>query len=170
MVERKTRMTDRERVEALLRREKPDRVPIWPFAPGFPMVYTGTSIADAYNNPKVSLAAQRKAAQDFGWIYTPFIGYAACGGWEFGGEIKWPSGEFSQAPTVARFPVETVDDVWNLKMPDVKNSGIVPIQMEFFKLESQEELDNKPWKVMVFIDPGPFTFAGNVCSVEKLSK
>ena len=28
-------MTDKQRVEALLRREKPDRVPIYPFALGF---------------------------------------------------------------------------------------------------------------------------------------
>jgi hypothetical protein len=31
IVERKGRMTDRERVEALLRREKPDLVPIYPW-------------------------------------------------------------------------------------------------------------------------------------------
>ena len=74
-------MTDKERVEALLRREKPDRVPMWPMAAGFPMVYTHTSIADAYNKPEVSLAAQRKTAQDFGWLFTPLIAYAAFGGW-----------------------------------------------------------------------------------------
>jgi uroporphyrinogen decarboxylase len=170
MTDKKSNMTDKERVEALLRREKPDRVPIWPFTYGFPMVYTGTSIADAYNKPEVSLAAQKKAAQDFGWIFTPFIGYAAAGGWEFGGEIKWPTGELDQAPMLIRHPVETVHDVWNLKMPDVKNSGIVPNQLEFFKLQLQEELDNKPWKVVAFIDPGPFTLAGNLCSSENLNR
>ena len=107
MAERKARMTDRERVEALLRREKPDRVPIWGGALGFPMVYTGTSIADAYNKPEVALAAERKTDRDFGWVSLPFIAYAAYGGWEFGGEIKWPSGEYDQAPSVARLPVET---------------------------------------------------------------
>jgi hypothetical protein len=30
----------------------------------------------------------------------PWIGYAAIGGCEFGGEMKWPTGEFAQAPTV----------------------------------------------------------------------
>ena len=49
MAEKKARMTDRERVEALLRREKPDRVPLWPFgsAIGFCMIYTGTTIPPA---------------------------------------------------------------------------------------------------------------------------
>ena len=54
MEKRAATMTDRERVEALLRREKPDRVPLFPFAAaGFSMVYTKASIADAYNKPEV---------------------------------------------------------------------------------------------------------------------
>jgi len=125
MAENKGTMTDRERIIALLNRKKPDRVPVWPFAyQGFATVYTGTSIADAYNNPKVAYEAQRKTCQDFGWVFTPMLGYAAYGGWELGGEIKWPSGDFAQAPTVLKHPVETADDVMNLKVPDVKTAGI----------------------------------------------
>ena len=169
MAERKARMTDKERVEALLRREKPDRVPIWPMALGFPVVYTQTAISDAYNKPDVSLAAQRKTCQDFGWIFLPLLGYAAMGGWEFGGEIKWPSGEFAQAPSVIRHAAETPEEAMNLKMPDVKNSGIVPIQIEFYKLSSQERLDNEPWNVAACLE-GAFTTAGNICSTENLAK
>jgi len=171
MAQRMATMTDRERVEALLRREKPDRVPIWPFAyQGFATVYTGTSIADAYNKPEVSLAAQRKTCQDFGWVFTPMLGYAAYGGWELGGEIKWPSGEFAQAPTVARFPVETADDVMNLKVPDVKTAGIVPLMKEFYDLSSQERLDNEPFNVMQFGANMSFTLAGNISGPDKLCK
>jgi len=163
------RMTDRERVEAIIRREKPDRVPIWPMAIGFSVLYTHTPIADAYNKPDVSLAAQRKTCQDFDWIFIPLLGYAAMGGWEFGGEIKWPSGEFAQAPSIIRPAVETPEDALKLKMPDVKHSGIVPIQMEFYKLSSQESLDNKPWNVAACLE-GAFTTAGNICGPEKLAK
>ena len=170
MAKRKDSMTNRERVEALLRREKPDRVPSWPFASaGFACVYTGTSIADAYNKPEVSLAAQRKTCQDFDWVFVPMLGYAAFGGWEFGGDIKWPSGEFAQAPMVTRHPVETADDVMSLQLPDVKNSGIVPIMKEFYELSSQERLDNEPFNVMNLVI-GTFTLAGNVCGPEKLAK
>jgi uroporphyrinogen decarboxylase len=169
MADRKARMTNRERVDALLRREKPDRVPVWPFAMGFPVVYTQTSIADAYNKPEVALAAQRKAAQDFDWLFIPQIGYAAFGGWEFGGEIKWPSGQFAQAPTVARHPVETEEDVWKLQLPDVKKAGIVPIQYEFCKLASKERLDNEPFNVMGYAG-SCFTRAGNICGPDKLAK
>jgi len=170
MVERKARMTDRERVEALLQRKKPDRVPIWPFfAVGFFMVHTGTSIADAYNKPAAALEAQRKTAQDFGWVFRPVLGYAGMGGWEFGGDIKWPSGEFAQAPTVTRLPVQSEEEAWNLKPADPKTGGIIPLMMEFNQLASQERLDNEPFNVNPLIR-GPFTTAGSICSAERLSK
>jgi len=170
MAKRTASMTDRERVEALLNRKKPDRIPIWPFAKeGFATVYAKASIVDAYNKPGVALAAQRKACQDFGWVFAPQLGYAAMGGWEFGGDIKWPSSEFAQAPAVASYPVDTPDDAMNLKMPDVKHAGIFPIMMELCKLSSQERLDNEPFNV-VFIVEGPFTIAGNICGPDKLCK
>jgi len=171
MAEKKGTMTNRERIEALLRREKPDRVPIWPFAfQGFAVVHSRTAIADAYNKPDVALAAQRKVCQDFGWVFTPMFGYAAMGGWEFGGEIKWPEGEFAQAPTVLKHPVETEEDVWNLQMPDYKNSGITPMTMKFCKLSAQERLDNEPFNVMTVGACMSFTLAGNICSPDKLCK
>jgi len=171
MAEKKGTMTDRERIEALLRRENPDRVPIWPFAyAGFATVYAGASIADAYNKPDVALAAQRKTTRDFGWVFTPMIGYAAYGGWEMGGDIKWPSGEFAQAPTVLRHPVETPDDVMALKVPDVKTAGIIPLSKQFYDLSSQERLDNEPFNVMSFGANMSFTLAGNIAGPDKLCK
>ena len=170
MTPRKATMTDRERVEALLRHEKPDRVPNWPFtAGGFSVVHAKASIADAYNKPEVALAAQRKACQDFGWVFTPRFGYAAYGGWEFGGDIKWPSGEFTQAPSVARNPVETPEDVMNLKTPDVRTAGILPLMMEFNQLSSHERLDNEPFNV-TFTAASAFTIAANISGPENLAR
>jgi uroporphyrinogen-III decarboxylase len=143
--------------------KKPDRVPIWPFAyQGFASVYTGTSIADAYNKPQISYTAQKKTCSDFGWVFTPMLGYAAYGGWEMGGEIKWPSGEFAQAPTVARHPVETEEDVFNLRVPDIESAGIIPLLREFYDISSREMLPNEPFNVMVFGANSSFTMAANV--------
>ena len=169
MIRKTGLMTNKQRVEALLRREKPDRVPIYPFAIGLSMVYAKTSIAEAFNNPEVSFAAQRKTCEDFGWILFPVIAYASFGGWEFGGDIKWPSTNFDMAPTVSRRPVETEEDVWKLKVPDVKTAGIVPLQTTFFKLSSQERLDNKPFKSLCYAG-GPFTRASSVAGQENLCR
>jgi hypothetical protein len=49
MAATKCAMTNRERVDALLRRKKPDRVPVCPFAHGgFSAVNAGYRIADIY--------------------------------------------------------------------------------------------------------------------------
>lgn len=171
MAAKKARMTDSERVEALLRREKIDRVPIWAyFAQGFACVYARASISDAYNKPEVALAAQSKTCKDFGWVFIPMMGYAAMGGWEFGGDIKWPSGEYAQAPSISRYVVEKPEDAMKLKMPDIKKSGIIPFIMEFSKLSSREKLDNEPFNVLSAGGGGIFTVAGNIPGPDTLCK
>jgi len=170
MAERKGRMTERERVEALLRREKPNRVPNWPVTPlGFCTIYNGGTIADAYSKPEVYLAAERKSCQDFGWVFYPLMAFPDTLASEFGGEVKLPAGDFAQAPMVTRFAVNSEEDVWNLKVPDVKTAGRGPLRIEFCKLSSQEWLDNEPFNVMCWMG-GPFTDAGQICGIENLSR
>ena len=143
-------MTESERVNALLRREKPDRIPIFGMCGGFVMVYTQCSIADYYNRPDVYIPRVKKTTRDFGWISIPILGYGNYGGWEFGGEIKWPYGEFDQAPMLTRHPVETEEDVWKMKKPNVETAGIVPLMVEFNRLAMQDTSDNKPFGVIVW--------------------
>ncbi len=50
MVRKECPMTDRERVEALLRREKPDRLPIYPFSIAFSTAYHKSDIAAAFKD------------------------------------------------------------------------------------------------------------------------
>lgn len=169
MAERRGVMTEKQRVEALLNRRKPDRVPIWGFPLGFAAVYTKAPIADIYNNPYVSLVAQRKTARDFGWVSMPYMGYAIFGAWEFGGDIKWPHSEFAQAPSVVRHPVQTPDDAMKLKVPNVKNSGMIPIMIEFNKAARQQRLEAEPFQVVFEID-GNFNTATNTTGLEKFAK
>lgn len=169
MVE-KNAMTERQRIEALLNHERPDRVPIWHFAnQGFCVVHSNTCVADAYNKPQVSLAAQRKVCREFGWVFVPTIGYAAFGAWEFGGTIKWPEKEFDQAPTPASVPVESVEDAMKIEMPDVGSTGMVPIMKEFYTLASKERLDNEPFNVLPWAG-AVFTVAANICDPERLAR
>lgn len=162
-------MTEKERAKALARREKPDRVPLMPISVGFPTVYAKTSIADAYNKPEVALAAQCKAAQDFGWVFVPSLICGISLGWEFGGDIKWPSDEFDQAPKITRSPVDTPDEAMKLQLPDAKSAGFTPLHMKFCRLASKEKLDNKPFDV-AFRLGGPFSFAALIPGPDKFIK
>ena len=162
-------MTDRQRVEALLNHQKPDRVPIWPFAPhGFAAIYNNLSLADAYNNPEACYYAQRKTCQDFGWVFFPWLAYASMGAWEFGGEIKWPTGEYDQAPMVTRYPIEKDEDVYNLKWPG-PDSGFFPILRRFGELARQERLDNEPFNASINAGGG-FGLACNIVGLERFLK
>ena len=162
-------MTNKERVQAMLRREKPDRVPLYPFAMGFPVVYTQTDLADAYNKPDVAFAAQKKAAEDFDWTLFPLIAYASFGGWEFGGEIKMPGTEFDQAPTIMKHVIDSPEQADDLVMPDIPNAGIIPTQKAFQDLASQDDSDNAPFQV-VFHMEGTFTTACNIVGPTNFTK
>jgi uroporphyrinogen decarboxylase len=168
----KAQMTNKERIEALLRREKPDRIPVWLLAGGFYTLYNGGSIADAYDNPKFSLASTRRTCQDFGCVCVPHFGRPNALAPEFGGEIRMPEGEYAQAPMITRLPVNTVEDVWNLTMPDIKTAGNIPLVLEYFyecfKTSPQEVLDNEPF--VLHWSGGLFTNGANIPGLEQMSR
>jgi uroporphyrinogen decarboxylase len=110
-----------------------------------------------------------RAAKDFDWVFVPDLAYAAFGGWEFGGEIKWPETEFDQAPTVTRHPANTVEDVMKLEIPDIPNAGIIPLQKKFFDISLQKKDENKPWDIVVQLE-GTFTLASNIVGAELFTK
>lgn len=172
MANKKATMTNRERIEALLKRKKPDRVPNWPYAPmGFSMIYTGKTIAEAYSNPQISYEAQKKTHNDFDWVFVPVVCHGAFGASEYGGEIKLPSGEFAQAPTVVKNPIEKPDDVYKLKVPaDIKKAGWMPVLMEFMKYAAKEQLDNEPFNVTALCGMGPFSTHANLLGVDNSVK
>ncbi len=142
-------MTEKERIDALLNRQVPDRVPLWPFVPnGFAVLHHGLTIADAYANPQGLYDALRGCARDFGWVFYPVMVYASYGAWEFGGEVRMPTGRYDQAPVVTRHPIEKDEDVYNLKWPG-PDSGFIPTARKFAQLARQEDFDNKPFRATI---------------------
>jgi len=162
---RKDRMTKDERWIALLNRQPLDRIPVYGFAMGFSTVHCGSTIAEFYNKPEKAFNAVTQTTAEFGWQDLPIINYAALGAWEFGGDIKWPSGEFDQAPTVTRKPVNTEEDVDKLQVPDVKTAGIVPLTMEVAKMQAQSGA-----ALIGAMTMGPWSLASNICGPELLCK
>jgi uroporphyrinogen decarboxylase len=102
--------------------------------------------------------------EQYGFDWGPIYGYASYGTWEFGGEIEMPSGDYQQAPSHKMFPVKSEEDVEELRLPDVRTAGCIPIAMEFSRLQDKYEI---PVSVVL---GGNFTIAGNICAVEKLCR
>ena len=141
---------------------------VYGLATGFCALHCGLTLAEIYANPEKAFDTLTKTAGEFLWQDLPRMSYAAMGAWEFGGDVKWPSGEFSQAPMVTRKPVSTEADVDRLQVPDVKTAGILPFSMQFYKLASRERLDNQPFNV-TFIAGSAFKMAANISGPEKLA-
>jgi len=153
-----------ERSEVLLHGQRPDRVPLYPFALGFCARNVGYPLSSMYNDPEKSFMAQLWTFEQYGFDGIPEFGYASYGGWEFGGEIKFPSGEWEQAPSHGKFAVNSEKDLEKLKLPNVKKDGMLPIAMEFSKLQDKFGM---PISIVL---GGNFTIAGNICPVEKLCR
>jgi uroporphyrinogen decarboxylase len=161
---RRGKMTPAERIEAMRKGEATDRVPFLSFALGFCARNVGFPVAAIYVDPEESFLAQFKTREQYGWDSEPFYGYASYGSWEFGGEIRLPEGEFEQAPSHGRFAVNDESDVEKLRLPDVKTAGMLPLAMQFSRIQKENGLTPS------VVVGGPFTIAGNVCPVATLCR
>jgi uroporphyrinogen decarboxylase len=152
------------RVNALLAGQKIDRVPLYHFVLGFCAKNVGYPIASIYSDPEKSFKAQLWTFEQYGIDGGPDFGYASYGGWEFGGDIKLPSIEWEQAPSHGSFAVQSEEDFKKLRPPDVKKDGMLPLAMEFSKLQDKHGM---PISIVL---GGNFTIAGNICPVERLCR
>jgi uroporphyrinogen decarboxylase len=153
-----------ERIEALLRGRPVDRVGLYLFARGFCARNTGLSLGEFYADPEKSLGAQIWTAQMYGNDESLKFGFASSAAWDFGGEIRMPSAEFDQTPMVVRYPVQSEEDVWKLEIPDVKTAGMVPLNMEFCRLQEKKGL------LKTASIGAPFMYAANLCGLENLAR
>jgi uroporphyrinogen decarboxylase len=165
---RKDRLTDKERMEAMWARQKPDRVPIIPLTLGFAALNAGYNLNDFYFEPKKGVDALRWTNDQYGW--QPFLTYMgsllAYPAEEFGGEVKYPTGEYAQAPTVVRHPVETEEDVYQMKVPaNLEKLGMIPRALEATAYMLKfDGITKMPLAL------GPLDLAGSVIGIEKISK
>ena len=157
-------MSTRERMGALLSGDPVDHIGLFLFARGFSARNAGIPLKDFYTNPQKSLQAQIWTSQMYGQDENTKFGFASAAAWDFGGDIKMPEGEFDQTPIVTRYPVESEEDVAKLSIPDIKTSGMMPLNNEFCRLQEKAG-------VMVTMSIGaPLMYASSVCGLGTLSK
>lgn len=161
---RQDRITRRERIEALLNGQSVDRVPLYPFILGFCARNVGYPLTIIYSDPQKSFEAQLWTHEQYGFDWGPVYGYASYGTWEFDGKVKMPEGDYEQAPTHTMFPVNSEENIDNLKLPDVRTAGCLPLAMEFSWLQTKHETP------ITLVLGGNLTIAGNICPVEILCR
>jgi len=157
-------MTSVERVSAVIRGDRPDRIPIMPFTGGFCAPIVGYPISSIYDDPEKSFWAQIWAQELLGYDGAPSFWYASYGGWEFGGKIKMPEGELDQAPVLTEFPARTPEEVEALEIPEAEKAGHLPLHLDFARIQREFGL---PVTVPAW---GPFTAAANIAGVDVLCR
>jgi uroporphyrinogen decarboxylase len=151
-------------MNAVMRGQRPDRIPILPFAGGFCAKIIGEPIARIYDDPEKSFWAQIWTRELLGYDGYPMFGYASLGAWEFGGEVKMPESEWEQAPMISKYPVRTPEEVDALAIPDVETAGFYPLALRFARIQRQFSM---PIQIMSI---GGFTPAGNIVGLDKLCR
>ena len=82
-------------------------------------------------NIPACIRAQLLAKSLHGYEDSPSYGWADWGGWEFGGEIRWPREYEDMAPGTLRHPVKKPSDVDRLPDPDPRTAGSLPLLRQF---------------------------------------
>jgi uroporphyrinogen decarboxylase len=154
-----------DRVDALLKGQRPDRIPFFPLGiRGFAAVNVGYGLSEAYSDGQKSCQAQLWTQEQYGFDGFPTYCYGASGAWEFGGEIRFPTGEFEQAPLVVRFPVKTEEEVWEVKLPSAEMGGALPIAMTLSKAAKAAGA------TVITPTQGVFSTACNICGIDKMAR
>jgi uroporphyrinogen decarboxylase len=162
----KDQMTPIERWKAIRKGERVDRVPFNLFSFAFSGVNAGIRINDFYYDMKKMCDSSIKTIKQYHAQPFAFTGYPAIGPWELGGEFKWPTGEFAQCPS-ATPAVETEEEAWNLKLPDIEEFMTLGYMPRFLEVEKLLVDAGLPFSPPTY---GPWTTAGNIVDIARLCK
>ncbi len=135
--------------------------------PSFAVRNVGYDLVTAYNDPAKAFDAQIKTITMFGSDDIPrmAVGGASDVTWAFGGEIKWPTGEFDMAPISVQYPVNNENEALSVTLPDdIITAGPLPMYLMMAKLQSRNNLP-----VFPFIT-SPIEGARSLCGPELLMR
>jgi len=140
---------------------------LWGAVPSFAVQNAGFPAAAAYNDPDKSFRAQVRTIEMFAEEGIPrmAVGGASDVTWAFGGEIKWPTGEFDMAPIATRHPVNSEAEAIAIEMPsDIATAGPLPLYLKMARLQHENHLP-----VFPFIT-SPIEGARSLCGPEFLMR
>lgn len=146
-----------------------DRPLVWLYGavPSFAVQNVGYEPVTAYNDPEKAFDAQMKTIAMYGSDGIPrmAVGGASDVTWAFGGEIKWPTGEFDMAPVAVHHPVNNEQEALTVELPaDIAAAGPMPLYMTLARLQYENDLPVFPFVT------SPIEGARSLCGVELLMR
>ncbi|WP_293395674.1 uroporphyrinogen decarboxylase family protein [Peptoclostridium sp.] len=134
------RMTSAERMKSLAENKALDRVPFISLATMYAGNIAGLSSAEFFLNPRASYDAQKLSAELHVCDGSPGFDLPGWMGLDFGAEVSFSNGIGIKMPKFVKMPVENIEDVSNLKIPDFnKASGFIK-RLEFYRISRSNNL------------------------------
>ena len=128
------RLTTAQRMKALRLKEGLDRVPVNPGASVYVAAISGMYARDYYLDPEKALDAGIWALALHKYDGAPSYNIPDWAGWDFGGEMEFPTSPRISLPYLSRRAVNKPEDVEKLKMPDFDTAPALSRRAQFSRL------------------------------------
>lgn len=128
------RLTPAERMKALVTRQGLDRIPVNAGASVYAASISGIQAKDYYLDPEKAMLAGLWAAELHGYDGQPSYNIPDWGGWDFGGEMVFPTTPRISLPHLERWAVENPGDVEKLTVPEIDTAPAASRMLAFARL------------------------------------
>lgn len=151
------KLSSEERMERFYSGEKIDRIPMLSCATMYAGQQEGLNSKEFYFDVEKSFVAQQKVCQRGGYDDTPCYDLPHGEMLDFGGNLIIPETEGVALPKVGGFPICSLEDAWDFKLPPVKERLFTQYRIAFLKYAE------KRGNMGVSIGAGsPFTMVGSM--------
>ncbi len=156
-------MDARERVEAALRLEEPDLVPIHPHISRWTAKLIGVTVREYYRSPELMVRGQKAAYELLGHEIVYIGSNLTAEAEALGCQIEYPEWD---APKVRQPILSSLEKLDDVRVPEPSSSPPLRVVLEALRIAEGEF---KPKHLMVCGDVcGPFTLAGYLRGVNTL--
>jgi len=131
------------------------------FATVFSLKNAGYTDSAAIDDPEKTYRAMVLTAEQYAWDPVFQIFGHTVSAFDFSKSILSSKSEREEKAKIESYPVETENDILNLKLPNPQKAGRIPKAMEFSKLQQKHE----DW--VWFYSRSPFTMAANICGLNQ---
>jgi len=134
------RMTSSERMEALIKGNRPDRVPFISLATMYAGNISGMTSQEFFLNPRASYDAQQLSAELHVCDGSPGFDLPGWTGWDFGAQVAFSDSIGIKMPEFIKRPVESIDDAMYIQMPDFNKACGFLKRLEFYRISRSNNL------------------------------
>ncbi|OLS02671.1 uroporphyrinogen decarboxylase family protein [Tissierella creatinophila] len=127
-------LTTVERMKGLIMKTKIDRIPMNPFASTYTALISNHTAREYYLNPEIALKSHINSIMLHKYDAKPGYGVPNWQTLDFGGELEFSFKNKAALPKVVKYPIETVEDILKINMPNIESAPMASRMIRFAEL------------------------------------